>query len=111
MGLKDMKTFTDAEVAAAFRFVMPADEAEREAALFNSGPDLHGFESAAPHELAEHAARGPRSYDGDFLDLISLVSDDCARRAWRLLGIEEAEGLRRRDAMRRRLQLAAERDR
>jgi hypothetical protein len=103
MGLKNAKTFSDEEVAAAFRFLMSAEAAEQEAVLFNSGPDLHDFESATPQELAEHVAKGPRSYDGDFLDLISLVSDDCARRAWGLLGITEAQGRTRRDAFRLRL--------
>jgi hypothetical protein len=46
---------------------------------------------------------GPRSYDGDVLDLLSLVSDSCAERAWALLGISRAEGERRREQFRRRI--------
>jgi hypothetical protein len=37
------------------------------------------------------------------LDLLSLVSDSCAERAWGLLGISRAEGERRREQFRRRI--------
>lgn len=56
-----------------------------------------------PRELRASEAKGPRSYDGDLLDLVSLVSDSCAERAWQLLGVSREEGERHREAFRRRV--------
>lgn len=108
MALKDKKTFSDSEVAAAFELLMPADEAQREAKLFNSAPDRNDFGAASLREHRRSIAKGPRSYDGDFLDLMSLVSEDCAKRAWALLGVTVAEGRRRRATLKKRLRSGRE---
>src|SRR5689334_10074319 len=101
MPLRDEKTFTDDEMIAAFAILLPPDRAREEGLAFNSLPDLKGFESATPEELAASEAKGPRSYGGDLLDLLSLVSESCAERAWALLGITPEEGERRRELFRR----------
>lgn len=81
------KDFTDDEWIAAFAFILPPDQAREEGLAWSS-----------------LAAEGPPvSYDGDLLDLLSLVSDDCAERAWRLMGVSRDEGERRRAAFRRRI--------
>lgn len=103
MPLREEKTFTDDEVTAAWSFILPADEARAQAVDMNSMPDFKGFETATPEELEACPVKGPLSYDGDFLDLMSLVSGSCAARAWVLLGISAAEGARRREAFRRRI--------
>ena len=95
-GIRDEKTFTDAEFAEAFSFVLPLDEARRVAKDLNQLPDLKGFESASSEELLAAPVKSPRSYDGDTLDLLSLVSEDCAERAWKLLGVSTASGRERR---------------
>ena len=96
MSLRDEKTFTDDEWIAAFSIILPSDQAREEGLAWNALPDLQGFDGATPRELAAAEAKGPRSYDGEILDLLSLVSDSCAERAWRLLGISREEGERRR---------------
>lgn len=96
MALKNDKAFTDAEMAAALGLILPTEVAAREAAGFNRMPDYTGFDSASPEELLAAPVRGPRSYDGDLLNLLSLVSDDCAERAWRLMGISLVDGKQRR---------------
>jgi hypothetical protein len=106
MPLRDEKTFTDEEWIAAFALVLPPDRAREEGIGLNSLPDLHGFEGATAEELKAAGANGPRSYDDDLLDLISLVSDSCAERAWRLLGVTREDGERRREAMRQRVEEA-----
>ena len=103
MPLREEKTFTDDEWIAAFSIILPPGQAREEALAWNALPDLKGFEDASPEELAAAEARGPRSYDGDLLDLLSLVSDSCAERAWRLIGISRDEGERRREAFRHRI--------
>lgn len=108
MPLRDEKTFTDDEWIAAFSIILPPDRAREEALAWNALPDLKGFEGATPQELAAAEAMGPRSYDGDILDLLSLVSDSCAERAWGLMGISREEGERRRKAFRDRLDEARE---
>lgn len=102
MPIRDEKVFTDDEMIAAFAIILPPDEAREEGLAFNSFPDLH-FDDPTPEELARAPAAGPRSYDGDLLDLVSLVSDSCAERAWRLMGVSPDEGERRREAFRRRV--------
>jgi hypothetical protein len=106
MPLRDEKTFTDEEWIAAFALVLPPDRAREEGIGLNSLPDLHGFEGATAEELKAAGANGPRSYDDDLLDLISLVSDSCAERAWHLLGVAREDGERRREAMRQRVEEA-----
>jgi hypothetical protein len=103
MALRDEKTFTDEEWIAAFSIVLPPEQARAEALGWNSLPDPKGFEDATPEELRAAGVNGPRSYDGDLLDLLSLVSDDCAERAWSLMGISREEGEHRRAAFRRRV--------
>ena len=103
MPIRDEKTFTDDEFIAALSLVMPADEARIAGPQWNSFPDPKGFETATREELAASEWKGPRSYDGDLLDLLSLVSASCAARAWSLLGISPEAGERRRAEFRRRL--------
>jgi hypothetical protein len=94
--------FSDEEMIAAFEIILPPEEAREEGLVFNSFPDLH-FENPTSEELAQVSGMGPRSYDGDLLDLLSLVSDSCAERAWRLMDMSAEEGERRREAFRRRI--------
>jgi hypothetical protein len=94
---------TDEEFIAAFSIILPPDEARDEGLAWNAFPDPEGFEDATPEDLRESEFSGPRSYDGDLLDLLSLVSDDCAARAWRLLRISNEEGERRRGEFRRKI--------
>jgi hypothetical protein len=82
---------------------MPADEAREEGLAWNAFPDPKGFENATQEEFRASEFKSHRSYDGDLLDLLSLVSDSCAVRAWHLLGITLEEGRRRRDEFRLRL--------
>lgn len=103
MPLRDEKTFTDDEMIAAFAILLPPDSAREEGLAYNALPDVRGFDSAVPEELADSEVKGPRSYDGDILDLLSLVSDSCAERAWALLGITREEGEQRREAFRKRV--------
>lgn len=94
--LREEKTFTDAEFVAAFSFVLTTDKATRAAKGLNRLPDMQGFASASPEELRKSPVKSERSYDGDILDLLSLVSEDCAERAWKLLGITAVDGKQRR---------------
>lgn len=103
MPVRDEKTFTDEEFVAAFSIIMPPDEAREEGLAWNAFPDPKAHEGTTPAELMDSEFRSPRSYDGDLLDLLSLVSDSCAERAWRLLGISSEEGERRRAEFRRRI--------
>lgn len=103
MAIRDEKTFTDAEFIAAFSIILPPDEARAEALAWNAFPDPKALEGTTSDELRDSEFRSPRSYDGDLLDLLSLVSDSCAERAWRLLGITSAEGKHRRAEFRRRI--------
>jgi hypothetical protein len=103
MPLKDEKTFTDDEWIAAFSIVLPPEQARAEGLAWNSLPDPKGFEDATPEELQAAGVSGPRSYDGDLLDLLSLVSECCAERAWRLMGIARETGERRQSEFRRRI--------
>lgn len=107
MPIRDEKTFTDDEFIAAFAIILPSDQAREEGLAWNSLPDMVGFEDATPEELRETEIEfGPRSYDDDILDLLSLVSDSCAARAWRLLGVSPEEGERRREAFRSKVEEA-----
>ncbi len=104
MPIRDEKVFSDEEMIAAFEIILPPEQAREEGLAFNSFPDLH-FEDPTPEELARAPGVGPRSYDGDLLDLLSLVSDSCAERAWRLMGVspeEESAAARRSGAASRR---------
>jgi len=103
MPIRDEKTFTDAEFIAAFSLILPPEEAREEGLAWNAFPDPQRHEGTTSDELKDSEFRSPRSYDGDLLDLLSLVSDSCAERAWRLLGISPAEGERRRAEFRRRI--------
>lgn len=93
MPLPEAVKFTDEEWIAAFSLILPPDRA-REEGLAWSAPD---------RDEGEGETRSPWSYDGDLLDLLSLVSDSCAERAWRLLGVTREEGERRREAMRQKV--------
>ena len=102
MPIRDEKVFSDEEMIAAFEIILPPDEAREEGLGFNSLPDLH-FENPTSEDFARVQGLGPRSYNHDFLDLLSLVSDSCAERAWRLMGVSAEEGKRRRETFRRRI--------
>lgn len=106
MPLKHNPLFTDEEFIAAFSLILPPAQARREALAFNSLPDIRKFDGATAADLQEAGVAGPRSYDGDLLDLLSLVSDDCASRAWRLMGLSPEEGEARRDRFRKKVEEA-----
>ena len=105
MPIRDERVFSDEEMIAAFEIILPPEQARDEGLAFNSLPDLH-FEDPTPEEFARVQGLGPRSYNHDFLDLLSLVSDSCAERAWRLMGVSLEEGERRREAFRHRIEEA-----
>src|SRR3712207_3712821 len=104
MPIRDEKTFTDEEFIAAFAIILPPEQAREEGLAWNSMPDPKGFEDATAEDLRAAGVSGPRGYDGDLLDLLSLVSDICAERAWELMGISLDEGERRRAEFRRRVE-------
>ena len=106
MPFRDEKVFTDEEWIAAFSFILPPDQAREQGLAFNSLPDYQDIHEATPEQLAALELKGSRSYDGDLLDLLSLVSDSCGERAWRLLGIPPEQGLPRREAFRQRIEEA-----
>jgi hypothetical protein len=104
MPIRDEKTFTDEELIAAFAMLLPPEQARAEGLAWNSMPDPKGIEDATAEDLRVAGVNGPRSYDGDLLDLLSLVSDSCAERAWGLMGISRDEGEQRRAEFRRRIE-------
>lgn len=104
MPIPDDPIFTEDEYISAFSIILPPEEARAEGLTWSAFPDPQGFEDATPEELRESEWTGPRSYDGDLLDLLSLVSDSCAERAWRLLGISSDEGEARRAAFRQKIE-------
>lgn len=92
MHLRDESLFTADELIRAFSLFLPPEQAAREACLILEAPSVVGFDAASPQELAQSEVRGPPSFDGDLLVLLSLVSADCARRAWAHLGVSEEVG-------------------
>jgi hypothetical protein len=103
MPIRDEKVFSDEEMIAAFAVILPPKEAREEGLAMNALPDLHDFEDATGDDLAAAPAIGPRTYSRDLLDMLSLVSDSCAERAWRLMRVSPEEGARRREEFRRRV--------
>lgn len=101
MPTRDEKTFTDDEWIAAFSLILPPEQARAEGLAWNAMPDPTGFGDATPAQLHAAGVNGPRSYDGDLLD---LLSDSCAARAWGLMGLSPQEGEARRADFRRRLE-------
>jgi len=95
---RDIRTFTDEEMVAAFSLVMTRDEAVEEAAAFNAPLDdvLTG-----PPPRSD-----PRSYSEDLLDTLSLVSDGCAAKVWTIMKIGPDEGRARRERFRRTIGLS-----
>jgi hypothetical protein len=110
MGIQNEKTFSDAEMIAAYSLLLPPQAAEEEALAMNSLPDLRLDGDATGDDLRAAAAGGPRSYDDDILDLLSMVSHEAALKAWRLLGVSPEEGRRRRETFRVRVEAALRRD-
>lgn len=106
MPLRNEKVFTDDEMIRAFSLILPPERAREWGISFNSLPDLAGFGDATAEDLEAAGGSSPRSYDGDILDLLSLVSESCAERAWLLLGVSPEEGARRRESIRRRVEEA-----
>lgn len=98
MAFRDEKTFSDDEFAQAFEFVMPADQARKLAAEVNAIPDYKDFEQATPEQYAAAEVKGTRNFDGDMYDLLSLVSESCAERAWGIQGLSRIEGEEQRRA-------------
>ena len=87
----DNQLFSRAEVVAAYSLFLPRKKAERCAAeLFEPAPP--GTEGLYTH------------FGDDVLDLLSLVSDDCAERVRESFGIGAEEAAERRTRMRIRLQ-------
>jgi hypothetical protein len=87
----DNEVFSRAEVVAAYSLFLPRKKAERSAAeLFEPPPP--GTEGLYTH------------FGDDVLDLLSLVSDDCAGRVRKSFGIGAEEAAERRARMRNRLQ-------
>lgn len=83
--------FTTEEITHAYSFILPEPEAKQLAADVNRMPEQgEGVDATGELLLA------PTSYDGDFLDLMSLVSPSCADRAWGLMRISPSEGSERR---------------
>lgn len=81
--------FTRDELVAAYELVMPEKRATAEV-------DALLQEDASTRSYHTNLSEGT-------LDLLSLVSEDCAERAWRLLGISRDVGERRREAFRQRM--------
>jgi hypothetical protein len=96
---QDSPSFTADEFIAAFSIILPPEEAREEGLSWHALADPASREEPGGSEFG-----GPVSIDSDdLLDLLSLVSDDCAARAWRLLGVSREEGERRREAFRRKI--------
>ena len=110
MGIRDETTFSDGEMIAAFTLLLPAEAAREHASGLNSLPDLHFEGRITGEDLQSAPAAGPRSYDDDILDLLSMVSNDVALRAWQLLGVSVEEGQRRRELFRLRMEPVLLRD-
>ena len=106
MPIRHDPSFTEEEYIAAFSLILPPDQAREEGIGWSSFPDPKGFEDATSADLAASPFSSPRSYDGDLLDLLSLVSDSCAERAWKLMGVSPEEGQVRRAAFRERIEPA-----
>ena len=104
MPLRAENDFTDEEWIAAFSLILPPGRARQQALSWISLPGQPEDDTA--EDLAESEPLGPASYDDDILDLLSLVSESCAERAWRLLGVTREQGERRREAMRQRIEEA-----
>lgn len=110
MGIRDERTFTDAEMIAAFSLLLEPAAAETHALELNSLPDLHFEGEITAGDLDAAPTGGPRSYDDDILDLLSMVSHEVALRAWRLLGVSLEDGMMRREAFRQRFESVLRRD-
>lgn len=92
-GSDDRGHFTRADFVTAFSLVCPREEAERwtdELLAPPPAPDPH-----------------PAGYDthlsDDVLDLLSLVSEDCARRVQAILKLSDKDAEARRARVRRRI--------
>lgn len=87
-------TFTREELVAALRLVLPSERAEEEANILSTPID-EVDESGVPWFPADYAG-DPRIYSPGLLDLLSLVSEATALKAWTLLGVTPTEGRDRR---------------
>ena len=92
MPLREAQTFTLAEYCTALQFALPHREAKRLARVISASPEIVGWNSVTAEELAASPYGGPRSIDGDLYDLLTLVSEDCARRAWCLMNLSDEQG-------------------
>lgn len=99
--MKLSDTFTYEEVVAAFSLLLPRERAEEEAKILLTpidAADERGVSWFPPEYEGD-----PRIYSEDLLDLLSLVSDEAAAKAWVLLGVTPDEGTVRRERYRERL--------
>jgi hypothetical protein len=97
--------FSEEEFIAAFSIILPPDRAREEGIAWRGfEDDLEGLGDEERAELAVSPLSGPWSYGGDLLDLLSLVSDSCAERAWKLMGVSPEVGQVRRAAFRQRFE-------
>ena len=92
MPLREEPTFTFAEYYTALQFALPIRDAKRLAREICAFQEVVGWDSVTAEELAASPYCGPRSIDGDLYDLLTLVSEDCARRAWRLMSLSDEQG-------------------
>jgi hypothetical protein len=84
--------FTRTDFVTAFLLVCPREEAERWA-----------DELLAPQSAPDQLAGYDTHLSDDVLDLLSLASEDCARRVQHILRLSDADAEARRARVRRRL--------
>lgn len=89
----DRSQFTRADFVNAFSLVCPREEAEQ-----------WTEELLAPQSAPDPLAGYDTHLSDDVLDLLSLVSEDCARRVQSILGLSHADAEARRARARQRLQ-------
>ena len=100
--MKLTNTFTHEEVVAALSLVLSRERAEEEANVMLAPIDTVD-EQGVPWFSPDFEG-DPRFYSEELLDLLSLVSDEAAAKAWTLLGVSPEEGNGRRERLRKRLQ-------
>jgi hypothetical protein len=88
----DRSHFTRADFVTAFSLVCPREEAER-----------WTDELLAPQSAPDHLAGYDTHLSDDVLDLLSLASEDCARRVQSILKLSDADAEVRRTRVRRKL--------
>ena len=92
--MKIINTFSREELLGAFLRVLPPERAAEEADIL-SAPVDEVDENGIPWFQSDYVG-DPRVYSSAFLDLLSLVSEATAAKAWALLNISTSEGQVRR---------------